>query len=497
VSELSRRAFLGGLLATAACSSSSGDRSAPTTGTTATTAEPTGPDPFTLGVASGDPDATSVVLWTRLLPDGPAPTGDVDVAWEVLDGDGVVASGTAVAEARWGHAVHAVAEGLEPATTYRYRFLAPSGHRAEGTTRTAPADDDDSPAVLAVASCQRYDDGHWAAHRDIAGADVDLVVFLGDYVYESSQRAEPVRPLPGATGVVGDLGGYRSRYEAARRDPHLAAAHAAHPWALTWDDHEVANDHAGTTVDPARRAAAYQAWWEHMPVRVPPPEAGSLPVHRSIRWGATLDLLLLDTRQHRAAPPCGGGLVDTAACAEVADPDRHVLGAEQEAWLLARLADRVRSAAWTTIGSSVLFAPLGIAGRVNGDAWDGFAPARDRISAALAGLDAVVLTGDLHVQLVVDVADPGGTVVASELVAPSISSRASEDLAPFVDLLPVLAPQVRHADAGRRGWLRCDVAADRWVATFREVADVADPDSPVADGAAFEILPGRPGAVPV
>lgn len=482
---ISRRAFLGGLLASAACSSSSSSST-----TTTAPSGPVGPDPFALGVASGDPDATSVVLWTRLLP----AAGDVPVRWEVRAADDeVVASGDATAEERWGHTVHVVAGGLDPATSYRYRFEA-DGHRSpEGRTRTAPADDDASPVALAVASCQRYDDGHWAAHRDIAESDVDLVVFVGDYIYESAQRPDPVRPLPAHPEAVVDLAGYRSRYAAARSDPHLAAAHAAHPWAVTWDDHEVVNAYAGTTVDAARRAAAYQAWWEHMPIRVPAPDGTGLRVHRSLRWGSTLELLVLDTRQHRAAPACGGGLVDVAVCAELADPARAVLGGEQEGWLLDRLASP--AAAWTSMAQSVVFAPVRIAGRANGDAWDGYPAARDRIAAALAGLDAVVLTGDLHVQLVVDVADAAGTVVASELVTPSISSRASADLGPVVGLLPALAPQVVHADGDRRGWLRCDVAADRWVATYREVADVTDASSVVADGPAFEVLPGRPGAV--
>lgn len=502
---LSRRAFLGGLLATAACSSSTDDgdgaartTTAPATERTATTTTAPAPavtlasDPFTLGVASGDPDTASVALWTRLLPDAAPVGGDVPVRWDVLDGDGVVVTGEAVAEARWGHAVHAVADGLEPGRTYTYRFRIGEFTSPVGSTRTAPAEGDDGAVRLAVASCQRYDDGFFAAHRDIAAADVDLVVFVGDYIYESAQRADPARPLPGGPGAASDLAGYRARYEAARLDPDLAAAHAAHPWAVVWDDHEVVNDHSGATVDQARAAAAYQAWWEHMPVRTPPPDDDGVAIHRALRWGSTLELLLLDTRQHRSAAPCGGGIVDTS-CADLGDPGRTMLGAEQEAWLLDRLGGA--DAAWTSVAQSVLLSSVELAGSVNGDAWDGFPAARGRVADALSGVDgAVVLTGDLHVQLVADVTGSDGMVVAAELVAPAVTSRIDESLAPAVGLLPVLAEHVRHADGERRGWLRCDVDAERWLATYREVTDVADAASAVVDGPRFEVVRGTPGA---
>jgi alkaline phosphatase D len=494
---LTRRQFILGTVALAACSSGDDDEAAPATATSApaTTAPPVpvGPNPFVLGVASGDPDTTSVVLWTRLVADGL--DGDVDVRWQVLDGDAVVADGEATAEARWGHSVHVVADGLEAGTAYTYRFTARGHDSPTGSTLTAPADDDRARLSLAVASCQRYDDGHWAAHRDIAEADVDLVVFLGDYIYESQQRQQPVRPLPFHPEPAVDLAGYRARYEAARLDADLRAAHAAHPWAVTWDDHEVENDHAGGAgVDPDRRAAAYQAWWEHMPVRFPPPEGEALAIHRSLRWGSLAELLLLDTRQHRVAPACGSGIVDTNACAEIADADRTMLGPEQEAWLLDRLGAGA-DVAWKVLAQSVVFAPIQVAGQVNGDAWDGYPAARDRVAAAFAGHDALVLTGDIHVQMAVDVLGPDGAVVAAELVAPSISSRVG-DAGAILEVLPSVAPHVRHANGDRRGWLRCDLTTERCTATFREVVDVADRASDVVDGASFEVVAGTPGLRP-
>ena len=260
---------------------------------------------------------------------------------------------------------------------------------------------------------------------------------------------------------------------------------------MTWDDHEVENNHAGGAgvVDPDRRAAAYQAWWEHMPVRFPAPVGEALAIHRSLRWGTLAELLLLDTRQFRSAEPCAGGIVDTATCADVAAEDRTMLGSEQEGWLLERLG--AADATWTAVAQSVVFAPIQVAGQVNSDAWDGYAAARQRIVEAFPQ-DVVVLTGDIHVQLVADVLGPDGAVVAAELVAPSISSRVG-DAGAILEVLPSVAPHVLHANGDRRGWLRCDVAPDRWTATFREVADVRDAGSDVVDGASFEVVRGTPG----
>ena len=231
-----------------------------------------------------------------------------------------------------------------------------------------------------------------------------------------------------------------------------------------------------------------------MPVRLAPPEAERIEVHRSLRWGSTAELLLLDTRQHRSAPACGGGIVDVNACTEVAGAERTMLGEAQHAWLLDQLA--TSDAAWTTLAQSVVFAPIQVAGQVNGDAWDGYPAARTPIVDALAGRDTVVLTGDIHVQMIANVLAGDGSVVAAELVAPSISSAVGGAGA-ILEVLPSVAPQVLHADGARRGWLRCDVTAERWVATYREVLDVALPASDVVDGASFEVVAGTPGAARV
>jgi alkaline phosphatase D len=315
-----------------------------------------------------------------------------------------------------------------------------------------------------VASCQRYSDGYWSAHRDLAAADVDVVLFLGDFVYESAGTG--VRPLPGDAGraPATDLDGYRLRYEVARAEPDLAAAAAAHPWLVMWDDHEVADDYDGETVDAERRAAGYQAWWEHQPTRLGPPDAAvRLRVHRSLRWGTTATLAVVDSRQYRS-------------------PGRSMLGEEQRGWIGAEI--EAAESAWTVLGSSVVFGPVEVDGRVNTDAWDGFVDERDSIAADLrAGAGRpLVLSGDMHTQVVLET--PGDPAI-QELVCPSISSLFGGKLGVDAGMLPELVPNVGHA-ADRRGWLRVDLdAGGDAVARYREVVDAADPDTAVVDGPTF------------
>ena len=389
---------------------------------------------------------------------------DIGVHWEMATDESfadIVASGPAVADAAFGHSVHVVADGLEPGSRYRYRFRTDDGVSPTGWTKTTPAADEATTLRLAVASCQRYSDGFWSAHRDLAAADVDLVLFLGDFVYESAGTG--VRDLPGAGSrePAVDLDGYRLRYEAARADPDLAAAAAAHPWFVTWDDHEVVNDYDGANVDAQRRAAAYQAWWEHQPTRLERPDDDRLRVHRSLRWGATATLLALDCRQYRS-------------------PGETMLGAEQQAWAIGEVA--TSPSAWTVLGSSVVFSPLEVAGRSNADAWDGFAADRDALAAELrAGPGRpLVLSGDIHAQLVLETGEPS----LPELVCPSISSVLGDDLGVVLRALPLVVRGVRHA-ADRHGWLRVDLDADGAVARYREVVDPADPASAVIDGRSF------------
>jgi hypothetical protein len=334
-------------------------------------------DPFALGVTSGAPAPDSVVLWTRLLPRGGLPDGGhspVPVRWEVAHDEGftrIAQRGEALALPELGHSVHVEVPGLEPDRWYFYRFTSGDAASATGRTRTLPAPDA-RPALLRVAyaSCQRWEHGHYAAWRHMRAEALDFVLFLGDYIYEYPNATAAVRSFP-TLAWVKTLPEYRERYALHRSEPSLQAMHAACPWLVTWDDHEVQNDYAGVHAgDPrpmgmnavadfaARRAAAYQAFYEHMPLRaadfaralVGRGPAGELRLHTRYRFGRLADLLLLDDRQYRDPQVCAppgqtAGPIDPAACAAWADPARTLLGAAQERWLDQALAEAPQ--AWT------------------------------------------------------------------------------------------------------------------------------------------------------
>src|SRR3954470_3654873 len=403
---VSRRVFLamGAAAVVAACSDSDGEGAATTgettvpttTAATTSTVQPTtvppttttstlaplelSGDPFTLGVASGDPDATSVVLWTRLAPDpvagGGMPDEDVPVVWEVSgtsDFATIVATGVETATSAHCHTVHAVAEAHEGPCYFRFRagqYTSPVG-----TTRAAPDPQADAGrATFAVANCQNYANGSYAAHRDLAEHTPDFVVFLGDYIYEDpgSTDADPTQRVH--LGVEPTtLVDYRNRYARYKSDPQLQAAHAVCPWFVIWDDHEVENNYAGLTPqDPAdaatfpdRRFAAYKAWWEHQPVRLDPPVAADKEyrMYREMRWGNLIDLTLLDGRQYRSDQACGDATLSLdPPCAEVLDPARTMLGDAQEQWLYAGLASSTST--WNVIGNQVIFADATLNGAV-------------------------------------------------------------------------------------------------------------------------------------
>ncbi len=272
-------------------------------------------DPFTLGVASGDPLPDGVVLWTRLAPDplagGGMGSAPVDVEWLVARDDGmkdVVRSGTSSAIAELAHSVHVEVAGLDPDRVYWYRFRAGGVESPIGRTRTTPVAGA-SPSALrfAFASCQNYVQGYYTAHANLAREELDAVFFLGDYIYEGTARGDLVREYT-KRGWSYSLADYRDRYAQHRTDKDLQAAHAAFPWIVTWDDHEVENNYAGgiDKGDPrnkaalAERAAGYQAFYEHMPVRPPRPQGPDLKLYRSVSYGGLATFYVLDTRQYRS-----------------------------------------------------------------------------------------------------------------------------------------------------------------------------------------------------
>ncbi len=371
-------------------------------------------EPFTLGVASGDPLSDGVVLWTRLARDAVTDAGrgraPVPVRWEVAHDDGfrrIVRSGEVLALPELGHTVHAEVEGLAADRIYHYRFHAGATTSPVGRTRTAPAAGHHMGRFrFAFASCQQYEHGYWTAYRHMAEEDLDLVMHLGDYIYEKSWGDNIVQPHDGAE--IFSLEDYRRRYTQYRSDPDLQAAHAAFPWIVTWDDHEVDNNYAtGVPEDRQhpgafllRRAAAYQAYYEFMPLRRTSVPAGpDMRLYRRFGFGDLVAMSVLDTRQYRDDQACGDG--NKPSCEAHRDPTRTLLGPEQERWLLDGLHGS--SARWNVLAQQVMMARLQ---RRNDedeatypmDMWDGYPAARQRVLDAFASdrvANPVVLTGDI------------------------------------------------------------------------------------------------------
>lgn len=472
---------------------------------------------FEQGVASGYPRPDGMVLWTRLT--GAGLPERVPVQWELAQDEAfqqVVARGTDTAEAGWAHSIHAEPRGLAPGRWYFYRFTALGQRSRTGRTRTAPALDAWEPLQFAIASCQRYDTGRYAAWAHAAREPLDLVLFLGDYVYEYPWLPWALRPHPG--GYARSLDDWRTRYATYQRDPQLQDAHAACPWMPIWDDHEVANDYTGLNGGErgfaARRADAYQAYWEHLPL----PQAmrprrdvpgGALPLHGAHDWGRLARVLLLDGRQHRdtlACPAWNGGARRTTAhdCRALDDPRRSFLGAAQEAWLDGAWAtDRP----WNLLAQTTLLSrfawsdPAAGAARtaVWNDGWDGYAPARARLLAGIAARrlpGAVVLGGDLHGHYVADVKanfdDPRSATLASEFVTTSISSPGKDQSR--IDAALRFNPHIHLARTQRRGYVRGQLDARRLQMRLMDVLDFADAASPLAVQARYVVESGRPGA---
>lgn len=479
-------------------------------------------EPFTLGVASGSPAADSVVLWTRLAA-VPGEAGALPVQWEVAHDEQfarVAQRGTATAAPELAHAVHVEAQGLEPDRWYFYRFLAGGWASAVGRTRTLPAAGAAADRLrIAYASCQRWEHGHYAAWRHLRADHPDLVLFLGDYIYEYPGSLASVRPTDG--GWVHSLAGYRRRHALYKSDADLQAAHAAAPWLVTWDDHEVQNDyagaHAGNAGPPvadfaARRAAAYQAYYEHMPLRAHTFSralggGGALRLHSTQRFGRLAALHLLDGRQHRDAQACtpagraGSGTIDPATCPEWADPARSLLGAAQERWLAEQLARG--GTQWSVLGQGTLFGQRLVRGGAHplvwNDGWDGYPAARRRLTQALHDLrvpNPVLLGGDVHENWVgkvkLDYADPASTAVGVEFCGTSITSRPSNAAVDAVPRRLAGNPHFVYGEARYRGYGIADFTPQRLDVTLRAVEDAERADSGVRTLATFAVEAGRP-----
>jgi alkaline phosphatase D len=477
--------------------------------------------PFTLGVASGDPAATSVLLWTRLAPAPLEPQGGlgveaISVRWEVAHDDkftAIVAKGTAVATPQLGHSVHVEVQGLEPNRWYFYRFQAGDATSPIGRTRTLPAPGE-LPGQLKFAhtSCQHFEQGLFTAYEHMVRDELDLVFHLGDYIYEYAGKDGLVRKHVGHE--IESLGDYRVRLSQYRSDPLLHGMHAACPWLVTWDDHEFDNNCANETseepnVDPVafllRRTNAYQAYYEMMPLRARSlPQGPDMQLYRKASFGRLAELLVLDTRQYRSDQPNNdraSPLNDAAL-----NPTSSLLGRRQRGWLERSLLKS--QATWNVLAQQVMMGMVEQwrAGKSIGysmDQWPGYAFERRELVKFLADRrvpNPVVLTGDIHEnylnELRVDDRNTELPVVATELVATSLSSGGNGSAEPKgkADLLSH-NPGVKFYN-NERGYVRNTLTSSEWRVDFVAVDDVLKPGGKCFNRASFVIEAGQPGAKP-
>ncbi|CAA9440043.1 MAG: Phosphodiesterase/alkaline phosphatase D [uncultured Rubrobacteraceae bacterium] len=474
--------------------------------------------PFSLGVASGDPAPDGVVLWTRLAPDplngGGLPDREIPVRWQVASDENfrqIVRHGTGLARSELAHSMHVEVGGLEPAREYFYRFMAGPEQSTTGRTKTAPAAGASvSGLTFAFASCQQYEHGYFTAYRRMSEEDLDLVVHLGDYIYEYGPGEDdaPDGNVRAHDRRVSTLQDFRDRYALYRMDEDLQAAHAAFPWIVTPDDHEVENNYADEFPEtgPAspdfvqRRAAAYQAYYEHMPLRRSSmPRGPEMPVYRRLTYGDLLEFNVLDTRQYRDDQASGDGRRTPGP--ESRDPNRTLMGAKQERWLLDGLA--ASNARWNILAQQVFFAQYDNQGgdgrQFEMDAWDGYAPCRDRIVDFVSERDVenlVVLTGNVHGnwanEILADFDDPDSPSVGVELVGTSITSGGDgSDVWPGADTVMAENPHVKFSN-NQRGYARCRLTPDAWQTDYRVLPFVKEPGAPIATRASYMVENGYP-----
>jgi alkaline phosphatase D len=479
-------------------------------------------NPFTLGVASGDPTPDGIVLWTRLAPEPANPTAlgtrAIPVGWRVAADAGmrrVVARGVALAPAELAHSVHVEVEGLRPGRDYFYQFDVRREESAIGHFRTAPAPHEALREMrFAFVTCQDWPSGFYTAYRDMVRYDLDLVLHLGDYTYEyaigSTRRGIP--PPAGFEAETVDLRTYRLRHTLHKLDRDLQAAHAAFPFAVIWDDHEVANDYSGLAPEygepspefTARRLAAYQAWYEHMPVRfaVATKPGPGLRIYRRLRYGSLAEITMLDDRQYRTDNPCGDG--ESLRCEAALRNDYTMLGPTQERWA-ARGFER-SDARWNIVGQQLLLAELEHLPyedeRYWNDAWDGYPMARRRLLNGVVDTrvrNPVFLTGDWHSTFVndlkLDFKQPQSPTIATEFVTPALTTGGDDTpYGPYYAPMIPFNPHIKYYEGDRRGYFKATVTPRSMRCDLRFVTSVEDPTATGYAEKSWVVLDGQPGA---
>lgn len=475
-------------------------------------------NPFTSGVASGDPTAQSVVIWTRLAPQPLTPAGGmppepVAVTWELSEDEAfakIAASGRVAAMPQLGHSVHVEIHGLRPARWYHYRFRSGDATSPVGRTRTMP-ETNSMPDRLqfAFASCQHFEQGLYTAYEQMARDELDCVFHLGDYIYEYAAKEGLVRKHVGAE--ITTLDDYRARYALYRSDPLLANMHARCPWFVTWDDHEFDNNYADgiseeKNIDPVafleRRTNAYQAYYEAMPLSQRSlPRGPAMQLYRTASFGRLAQFYVLDTRQYRSDQPNEDRASELNAAA--LNPRNSLLGARQRGWLQESL---LRSTAtWNVLAQQVMMGMVAsareaTAGKYSMDQWPGAAYERMALVKFLAERrvpNPVTIAGDIHSnwanELRVDDRQQDSPVVATEFVGTSISSGGNGKL-PENYLEPMLArnPFVKFHSI-ERGYVRCSVTPQLWKTDYVAVEDVTKPGGKIVTRASFAVEAGKPG----
>ena len=445
------------------------------------------------------------------------PPGAVEVGWEVAADAAfrdIVRRGNERAVAEWAHSVHIEVAGLAPGRVYFYRFHAGGATSPVGRTRTAPPAGTEERLRFAFASCQHYEQGWFSAYRHMAEEDLDLVIHLGDYIYESSWGRNHVRKH--GTEEPTTLEDYRNRFALYKSDADLKSAHAAFPWIVTWDDHEVQNDDANDRsqyLDPPerfleRRAAAYRAYYEHMPLPASMrPRGPDMRLYTRVGYGSLVDVHVLDDRQYRSHQVCpregrgGSNIVSPDTCPDLRDPSRTLLGIAQERWLDDGLA-RSR-ARWNVIAQQTLMAQLdrkpGEGQAFWTDGWDGYPKARERLLAAIAGrrvANPIVIGGDVHMTAMADLKvnfdDPASPVVATEFVGTSITSQGPT--AKQTETWRAENGHMHFMNGTQRGYMTIELTPQRASARMRVIGSLADPATGVRTLSAWTVEDGKPGA---
>lgn len=473
--------------------------------------------PFSLGVASGDPEPDGIVIWTRLAPNplagGGMPPQTVEVEWEVSTDEkfsNVVRKGTAFATPQLGHSVHVEVEGLAAFHWYFFRFHVGGITSQVGRTRTAPLHSDLPDSMkFAFTSCQHFESGYFNGYPHMQREDPDLIVHLGDYIYEYAGKDGAVRKHIG--NEIESLDDYRVRYSQYRLDPDLQETHRLCPWLVTWDDHEFDNNYASLVseeegISPeafiARRANAYQAYYEFMPLRRRSfPRGPDMKLYRRCRYGRLAEFNVLDTRQYRTDQPNGDRV--KPATGKVFDETATMLGARQENWLTAGLLKSTST--WNVLAQQVMMARLNRgtpdAERYSMDQWPGYEVSRRRLLQFFHDRkvpNPIVLTGDIHINWVNDLqlhADSGkAPVVGTEFVGTSMTSAGNGG-----NRIPEYERAAEQNDFvkfynSNRGYVMCELTPKTWTSHFRATPFVDKKGAPVFTPASFVVEAGRPGA---